>query len=410
MTPSRSKRLRVIDYFGLKGGPGRYMAELLPALVEARPQASVELVSHGPAMDDCGALLGGLGLPIDLRDIPPRLYFRNTPPKRVAGIPGTGRLQRLRGAGSSPIWHLSADVFLDCDLVWLPFCHYYRVPRACSAKTLATFHDLTPLGFWPEGDPLRLAFEVTTRELLDSESTIIVTSATTVAELRRVLAVDPRRVRLVPVAEEHRSFLHPPAAESHWAWESEPFVLIPANLARHKNQTVVIEAMSRWIDRKRLVLTGFNAELTEAAGSYNAGLVQLAEDKGLAVGHDVIGLGYVDDGSYQSLLRSAWAVVMPTLSEGGGSFPVAEAVHVGVPTLVSDVPVLREQVARMGAEVMWFDPTDPSDLAGRLCELETSYTSRKQMAVNQAQRIQRRSWAEVAAEYWDLIDEAFGRG
>lgn len=57
---------------------------------------------------------------------------------------------------------------------------------------------------------------------------------------------------------------------------------------------------------------------------------------------------------------------MPTLAEGGGSFPVREAVERGIPAVVSDIPVLREMIERLGGEVLWFDPHSPESLAASL--------------------------------------------
>jgi glycosyltransferase involved in cell wall biosynthesis len=105
-----------------------------------------------------------------------------------------------------------------------------------------------------------------------------------------------------------------------------------------------------------------------------------------------------DDRYYAVLLR-AWALVMPTFAEGGGSFPVEEALWCGVPVICSDIPVVREHVERLGAEVLWFDPLDPGALAARLAELERDYAEFRRRAVTQVCTLRRRTWAEVADEY-----------
>jgi len=94
---------------------------------------------------------------------------------------------------------------------------------------------------------------------------------------------------------------------------------------------------------------------------------------------------------------------MPTLAEGGGSFPVLEAMLRGVPVVVSDIPVMREMVERVGGSVLWFDPRDPKTLASQLRELESDYPRYKRAAVEQISTIRIRSWADVASDYAALM-------
>jgi glycosyltransferase involved in cell wall biosynthesis len=129
----------------------------------------------------------------------------------------------------------------------------------------------------------------------------------------------------------------------------------------------------------------------------------LAERLGLRRGSSLIPLGYLDDSVYYALLNRAWALVMPTRAEGGGSFPVEEAVRSGVPVVCSGIPVMREHMDRLGAEVLWFDPADPDDLALRLRELEADYARYKRRAVEQIADLRRRSWRDVADDYWNAF-------
>lgn len=106
---------------------------------------------------------------------------------------------------------------------------------------------------------------------------------------------------------------------------------------------------------------------------------------------------------YYALLEGAWAMVMPTLAEGGGSFPVWEALLRGVPVLSSDIPVMREMLERVGGEVVWFDPLRPRSLTDSLEELERDYARLKARALSQIPQLLRRTWAEVAADYATLL-------
>ena len=94
---------------------------------------------------------------------------------------------------------------------------------------------------------------------------------------------------------------------------------------------------------------------------------------------------------------------MPSLAEGGGSFPVAEAMQTGIPVIASDIPVMREWVGRMGGQILWFDPSSPDALAATLRELDRSYPTYKRTAVEQIGAMTSRGWADVAADYAALM-------
>jgi glycosyltransferase involved in cell wall biosynthesis len=131
-------------------------------------------------------------------------------------------------------------------------------------------------------------------------------------------------------------------------------------------------------------------------------LRELAKSLGLSLGKDVIPLGYLDDTSYFTLLLKAWALVMPTLAEGF-SFPVWEALHCGIPVVASDIPVLREQASFLAADLSWFDPHDPTSIASCLEDLRQKYDCRKASSVEKMRNLRRRSWVDVAEEYFRIF-------
>ena len=77
-------------------------------------------------------------------------------------------------------------------------------------------------------------------------------------------------------------------------------------------------------------------------------------------------LGLIPRRDVVSLLRSCKCLINPSLFEGWSS-TVEEARAFGVPMLLSDIPVHREQ---MGDEATYFDPEDASDLAQKLISLD----------------------------------------
>jgi glycosyltransferase involved in cell wall biosynthesis len=72
-------------------------------------------------------------------------------------------------------------------------------------------------------------------------------------------------------------------------------------------------------------------------------------------------LGHIPKRDHIEIMKGALAVVQPTLFEGGpGGGSVADALALGVPVLLSDIPVNREVA---GDNVFFFRPTDAGELA-----------------------------------------------
>ena len=78
----------------------------------------------------------------------------------------------------------------------------------------------------------------------------------------------------------------------------------------------------------------------------------------------------------------------------------------GVPVICSDIPVLREQLERLGGQVLWFDPHNPHGLAAALRELEDHYDHYRYQANRQKDMVRSRSWRDVARDYWTVFRRA----
>jgi glycosyltransferase involved in cell wall biosynthesis len=85
---------------------------------------------------------------------------------------------------------------------------------------------------------------------------------------------------------------------------------------------------------------------------------------------NVIFYNGVTDQKYAELLAHRAALVTASLAEGFG-VPVVEALSLGVPAVLSDIPVFHE-VAGGGA--LYFKPLDPKDFARKVKELDNKST------------------------------------
>jgi len=111
----------------------------------------------------------------------------------------------------------------------------------------------------------------------------------------------------------------------------------------------------------------------------------------------------VSEDEYLEVLRGATALVTASRNEGFG-IPLVEAMRVGTPIVVSDIPVFHE----IGGEVAgYFSPNDPSALAAAVRALEApgEWEARSVASVVQSRPF---TWQESARVLFDLITTVAG--
>ncbi len=389
-------KIRIVDYVANLGGGVRFTAEMLRGLAEI-PGLSFEVVSSGDALTRYRGLLAGMD--VGFVDVPPSQAWRGR--TLLAGIPGAGPLNFILRTHPNRI-DVSGKVLEDCDLAWFPWLHRHRIPRGLAHKVVGSLHDLIMIEF-PRWFPGGAGAE---RKILEtwlrSDARIAVSSRVTDALLRRHFGIPAGRVSVIPLSGQHGVPARPPTTRA-WPFSGRDYLLCPANHSRHKNHEVVLAAAEAVASRHPLVLTGDGTDIYRGQSLRAEELRGLSERGGLVADETLFAIGYVDDPDYYAILEGAWAVVMPTLAEGGGSFPVWEALERGIPAVVSDIPVMREMMERVGGEVLWFDPRDPASLARALRELEGGYAQFKARALEQRMRLSRRGWREVAVDYANVM-------
>jgi glycosyltransferase involved in cell wall biosynthesis len=83
----------------------------------------------------------------------------------------------------------------------------------------------------------------------------------------------------------------------------------------------------------------------------------------------------VPDADLPAIIRGAFCLVQPSTAEGYG-FPPLEAMACGVPTVVSDIPALRETT---GGNALYADPSDPKEWIEAIGSLEINGNYRNQL-------------------------------
>ena len=167
------------------------------------------------------------------------------------------------------------------------------------------------------------------------------------ARMVRLGFAEAERIDVVPygIDEEFRAHRHVAAAEP-----TRPFVLFVGRLTVRKNVSVLIRAM------QHVKTVGLDLVVVGASDRTCEDLPALAQALGVA--HRVRFLGPMRD-ELPALYAAAAVFCFPTHDESFG-LPPLEAMASGTPTVVSDIPVLREMY---GDAAVYIDPYDECALA-----------------------------------------------
>jgi glycosyltransferase involved in cell wall biosynthesis len=398
------------------GGGARLLTQLLPALAADQRVSQLTWALAGQP-------------PEHVQDWSPHQRLRVVPlvSARLAAclggdvvrraLGGSRRLQRylVRYAAGGPLHKLQHRELRmharACDIIYAPWPHRLDFPAA-ARPVVCTIQDTILLDY-----PEILGGQNTVRERrrtlswLGQSASVVVSSDSTRQSLQRLFgcdAVDPVLIRhAIP---PRRLGGRPP---SSWRRLPRQYFLCLTNITSHKNLDGLLIAWSRFTARDKycLVLAGAGTDvlngvrtLVDTQDWQEDRLLGLIHRLALEPGRDVVGLGYVPDDEVIPLISGSRALINASLSEGGGSFPVEEALGCGVPALCSDIPAVREHLReRGGGGVIWFDPLSVDAIVGALqtfIEGEGVYSKAAQAAA----LAPRPTWSHVATAYIDLFE------
>lgn len=189
------------------------------------------------------------------------------------------------------------------------------------------------------------------------------TSQVVAKGLNQHLGVDPSRILVMP----YTAYVEP-----HW-FEGDPdavrakyqigprYLMVSNHFWIHKDHRVVIDAFARLIQAPdfadlELVMTGDTSDFRDPSHYPNL-LAHMAE---LGIANRSHSLGFIAKSEQLALLRGSLMLVQPTLYEGApGGGASYEGIGLGVPTLLSDIPVNLEV---RGESAAWFRAGDADDL------------------------------------------------
>jgi glycosyltransferase involved in cell wall biosynthesis len=187
------------------------------------------------------------------------------------------------------------------------------------------------------------------------------------------------------------------------------YFLVSNQFWTHKNHRLVFEALHNLAHAPEaadvaVVCTG--SIVDERDRSYFPSLQRYLREIGLT--HRVRILDHIPKREQIEIMKRALAVIQPTLFEGGpGGGAVYDAISLGVPALVSDIPVNRE-LEGQGFPVEFFDPSNAAALADlMLARIRGPELPRKESgALMEEGRARRRAVGRVLVETMKAAEAA----
>lgn len=409
-------RLAIIDHHANVGGGRRFSGTLVREIAALRPWWEIRLVTSRQALEN--HWLGDLAPNIEtyglVNDETTRRWLSNG---RFLGIPGSWRAKELlRRTVLDTYFRRDRDLargLRGADVAYFPWLNYGQF-IACDMPVVVTVHDL----LWKHIDVLtsaeRTAVEQSLPKWLAASDAVVTSSNFMRGEIERFYPNQAKRVEVVhlppgelpsPLPKGQRQ-----ALLSKWEI-NKPYALCPAGLWEHKNHRNLVLAFAELKRREKklqLICTGSYTDQAfaplppEELWQPARALRKLAQDHGLSLGQEIVGLGHISDMELATLYSEAACVVMPVLYEAG-SFPILEAAAHGVRIVCSDIPVYREQAQLFGLRPIFFDPTQSISIADALEFVEQTDPSQEELTET-ASFVRARSWNEVAREYLMVIE------
>jgi len=175
-----------------------------------------------------------------------------------------------------------------------------------------------------------------------------------------------------------------------------PFFLYVGRLEKKKNTPALIEALALLREnnleiKEKLVLIG-NA-------SFGFDEVKYAIEE-FNLNNDVFIPGWVSEEDLPYIYNAASAFVFPTKHEGFG-IPILESLACGLPTIASDIPVLREIA---DDAVLYFNQNDKREIAEAMAKIVNDKALREELRTKGLAQSSKFSWRRSAEETLKVIE------
>ena len=188
---------------------------------------------------------------------------------------------------------------------------------------------------------------------------------------------------------------------------NDHYFLWTTNLALHKNHENALKAL-------RIYYEQLNGQMecrvtgVDTKNMLKSDMPHLKSLRNIVASSSVLKrqlklLGELPDLAYQNQLIGC-AFLWHAGRIDNGTFSVVEAAHLGVPSLSSDYPAMREIDAQFGLNLSWMDARSPNAMANQLKMMEAEAMAHRERLPS-AERLASQSIEQLAGAYWHAVRE-----
>lgn len=277
------------------------------------------------------------------------------------------------------------------DIMHFP---HFNVPIFYYKPFIVTIHDLTPKFFPGEKTRTswlrRKAYDSVLKHAIRASRSVITPSHFTKNDILRHFIVDRKKISVIHEGIPKLSFSEKRLAlnqnNPYWPLYPIPYLLYVGVWRSHKNLLGLLDAFA--LLKKdglphSLVLAG-------SSGQYFEEIRKASEELGLTKW--ILAPGFLSPEELFAYYANASCVVLPSLYEGFGLVPL-EALKVGIPVAVSDIPPLREV---LGKSAFFFNPHSPQSMAETIKRALFDEAARRQKMREAKRVLLRYDWKKHA--------------
>jgi glycosyltransferase involved in cell wall biosynthesis len=271
------------------------------------------------------------------------------------------------------------------------FYPHVNLPYYIPKNVVITIHDLRPLTkFWDRNEIKRKIFIFYLKRALKHSTKIIAVSNTVAKELKQNFKGTDKKIEIIYEFIDDK-FIN--QNQSRHRIFDYPYILFVGNRRKHKNLSLLIKAFAIIKEKipHYLVIVGEKEKEKDEVDI-------LVEE--LNIQERAIQLIKPSDEVIINLYKFADLFVFPSLYEGFG-LPPLEAVSLGCPVILSDIPVLREVFGEAG---FYFNPYSEEDLAKAILKVISNEEFKFKLLEKQKERLKMFDKDKIIEQYISLFE------
>lgn len=234
-----------------------------------------------------------------------------------------------------------------------------------------------------------LSYKFLLPKLVKKARAILTVSSFSKEEIIKYLKADPEKITVVYNSASEL------VLNNNLTNQYGKYILVVGSIDKRKNLSKLIEAFNK-IDKKdyKLIIAGDVSSIFN-----NADNNHIFENAA-----DIVRLGRVSDEMLSCLYKNALVFIYPSIYEGFG-IPPLEAMYWGCPTIVSNIPSLREVC---GNASIYADPYSSESIRLAIQQVVDNEDVKRDIVARGRDRIKKYSWqnsAQIVAEIINKLNQ-----